>query len=46
MKYIDWLNEWLKNYVLPSVKIRTYERYVLIVNLHTRDKIGAFDWTN
>ena len=43
MKYIDWLNEWLKNYVLPSVKIRTYERYSLIVNLHIRDKIGMLE---
>ena len=43
MKYIDWLNKWLKNYVLPSVKIRTYERYSLIVNLHIRDKIGTFE---
>lgn len=40
---MDWLNEWLKNYVLPSVKIRTYERYSLIVNLHIRDKIGMLE---
>ncbi len=43
MKYMDWLNEWLKNYVLPSVKIQTYERYSLIVNLHIRDKIGMLE---
>lgn len=43
MKYMDWLKEWLKNYVLPSVKIRTYERYSLIVNLHIRDKIGMLE---
>ena len=43
MKYMDWLNEWLKNYVLPSVKIRTYERYSLIVNLHIRDKIEMLE---
>lgn len=43
MKYMDWLNEWLKNYVLPSVNIRTYERYSLIVNLHIRDKIGMLE---
>ena len=43
MKYMDWLNEWLKNYVMPSVKIRTYERYSLIVNLHIRDKIGMLE---
>ena len=43
MKYIDWLKVWLQNYVLPSVKIRTYERYSLIVNLHIRDKIGTLE---
>lgn len=43
MKYIDWLNKWLKNYVLPSVKIRKYEKYSIIVNLHIRDKIGTFE---
>lgn len=46
MKYINWLNEWLKNYVLPSVKVRTYERYSLIINLHIRDKIGALELNN
>lgn len=40
MKYIDWLHKWLENYVQPSVKIRTYERYALIVDLHIRDEIG------
>lgn len=40
MKYIDWLNEWLKNYIQPSVKVRTYERYFLIVNKHIRGNIG------
>ena len=31
MKYIDWLIQWLENYIRPSVKVRTYERYRLIV---------------
>lgn len=27
MLYKNWLQEWLENYVKPSSKIRTYERY-------------------
>ena len=34
MKYIDWLIQWLGNYIRPSVKVRTYERYRLIVEQH------------
>ena len=34
MKYIDWLIQWLENYIRPSVKVRTYERYRLIVEQH------------
>lgn len=34
LKYIDWLNSWLENYVRPSVKVRTYERYRLIIEQH------------
>ena len=41
MKYIDWLNQWLENYVHPSVKIRTYERYKLIIEQHIKDNIGS-----
>ena len=43
MKYIDWLNLWLENYVRPSVKVRTYERYKLIIEHHIRDKIGGME---
>ena len=41
MKYIDWLIQWLENYIRPSVKMRTYERYRLIIEQHIRDKIGG-----
>ena len=41
MKYIDWLIQWLENYIRPSVKVRTYERYRLIVEQHIKDKIGG-----
>ena len=43
MKYINWLNSWLENYIRPSVKVRTYERYKLIVEQHIRDKIGGME---
>ena len=43
MKYIDWLTQWLENYIRPSVKIRTYERYKLIIEQHIKDKIGGME---
>ena len=43
MKYIDWLIQWLENYVRPSVKVRTYERYRLIIEQHIKDKIGGIE---
>ena len=43
MKYIDWLIQWLENYIRPSVKVRTYERYRLIIEQHIKDKIGGID---
>ena len=36
MKYIDWLTKWLENYVRPSIKVRTYERYMLIIEKHIK----------
>ncbi len=43
MKYIDWLTQWLENYIHPSVKVRTYERYRLIIEQHIKDKIGSME---
>ena len=43
MKYIDWLIQWLENYIRPSVKVRTYERYKLIIEQHLSDKIGCME---
>ena len=43
MKYIDWLIQWLQNYIRPSVKMRTYERYRLIIEQHIKDKIGSME---
>ena len=43
MKYIDWLIQWLENYIRPSVKIRTCEWYKLIIEQHIKDKIGGME---
>ena len=43
MKYIDWLIQWLENYIHPSVKVRTYERYKLIIEQHIKDKTGSIE---
>lgn len=43
MKYIVWLIQWLENYIRPSVKVRTYERYRLIVEQHIKDKTGSIE---
>ena len=43
MKYRDWLIQWLENYIRPSVKVRTYERYKLIVEQHIKDKVGGVE---
>ena len=43
MKYTQWLNEWLENYIRPSAKVRTYERYSQIVKLHIIPALGDYD---
>ena len=43
MKYIDWLIQWQENYIRPSFKVRTYERYRLIIGQHIKDKIGSME---
>lgn len=43
MKYIDWLTQWLENYIRPSVKVRTYERYHIIIEQHIKDSIGNIE---
>lgn len=43
MKYIDWLNIWLKNYIKPSAKERTYIRYEQLIRTHIAQKIGGKD---
>ena len=40
MKYNQWLDIWLKNYIKPTAKRRTYERYSQVVEQHIIDKLG------
>lgn len=40
MKYAEWLDIWLENYIKPSVKVRTYERYALIIDKHISMDVG------
>ena len=40
MKYTEWLQFWLENYVRASVKTRTYERYKLIAKKHIANGVG------
>ncbi len=43
MKYQEWLNAWLKNYIQLSSKQRTYTRYQEIVHQHIIPKLGELD---
>ncbi len=43
MKYQTWLLEWLKNYILPISKQRTYERYKEIVYKHIIPVLGEYE---
>ena len=43
MKYGNWLQLWLDNYVKPAVKQRTYERYGAIVDQHVSGVLGGFE---
>lgn len=46
MKYIEWLNIWLENYIKPNVKQRTYDIYSITINNHIVNKLGNIDLTN
>lgn len=41
MTYQSWLFDWLENYIKPSVKVRTYERYAQICALHIIPSLGG-----
>ena len=46
MKYSEWLNIWLENYIKPSSKERTYIRYGQLIRTHIAPKIGETDVNN
>lgn len=43
MIYKDWLNEWLNNYIKPTCKIRTYERYTQAIEKHIIKCLGEIE---
>lgn len=43
MKYQQWLNEWLKNYVKTTVKQKTYIRYSEAVTVHITPALGEYE---
>lgn len=43
MKYKDWLNEWLDNYIKPSSKEKTYTRYYEIALQHINPHLGEYE---
>ncbi|MBQ8447841.1 MAG: site-specific integrase [Clostridia bacterium] len=43
MKYKDWLNEWLENYVKSTSKRKTYIRYEGILRNHIIPHLGEFE---
>lgn len=43
MKYEEWLNIWLENYIKPSSKERTYIRYEQLIRTHIAPQIGEMD---
>ena len=43
MKYKDWLNEWLKLYVKPATKIRTYKKYQRQIEIHILLALGEYE---
>ena len=42
MKYKEWLITWLKLYVKPVVKERTYDRYSQICNKNVIPLLGGY----
>ena len=43
MKYKEWLQEWLENYIEPTAKSRTFSRYSEIVNQHIIPHLGKYE---
>ena len=43
MKYKDWLDVWFANYIEPSSKTKTCERYSEIIEKHLKVKLGEYE---
>ena len=43
MKYTEWLNLWLNNYVKTSNKRRTLKQYLKVAELHILPNLGDFE---
>lgn len=43
MKYEIWLDEWFRNYVRPSSKWKTCERYAQIIEKHLKVRLGEYE---
>ena len=43
MKYKQWLNEWLENYIKPTSKTKTCTRYAEIIERHIIPHLGDFE---
>ena len=43
MKYGMWLDEWFRNCIQPSSKIKTCERYSEIIEKHLKVKLGEYE---
>ena len=43
MKYEIWLDEWFRNYVCPSSKLKTCERYAQIIEKHLKVRLGEYE---
>lgn len=43
MQYKIWLDEWFVNYVCPSSKLKTRERYHQIIERHLKAKLGEYE---
>lgn len=46
MKYKDFLDLWVENYVKPSCKVRTYDRYKQLIDLRISPDIGEMETEN
>ena len=43
MKYKNWLEIWLENYIKPTSKQKTYERYKDIIKNHLNSSLGKYE---